>query len=47
MNTTHLDTLQARYMLGWLGSYVERGVDITPELWAEAVKLAQEWELKR
>jgi hypothetical protein len=47
MNPTHLDTLQALYMLGWLSSYVERGVDITPELWAEAMQVAEEFELRR
>ncbi len=47
MTTSHLDTLQARYMLGYLSTIVERGASITPELWEEAMKLAQEWELKR
>jgi hypothetical protein len=47
MTTAYLDTLQARYMLGYLSTIVERGESITPAMWDEAMELALEWELKR
>jgi hypothetical protein len=47
MTTAYLDNLQARYMLGYLFTIVERGECITPAMWNEAMELALAWELGR